>query len=211
MKLIVLGAPGAGKGTQARIISEKYNIPAISTGAIIREAIEEGTEFGKKAKAYIDRGDLLPDDMVIGLVTERVKNDDCKNGFILDGFPRTLNQAKAMKENGIEIDIALSLEVSDDVIVNRLSGRRECSHCRAPYHISAHPPKKEGICDECGSALIMRDDDNPETILSRLKVYHEKTAPLKEYFEGEGILKKIETADTIEDTSEKVFAALGAL
>ncbi len=211
MKLIVLGAPGAGKGTQARIISEKYNIPAISTGAIIREAIEEGTEFGKKAKAYIDRGDLLPDDMVIGLVTERVKNDDCKNGFILDGFPRTLNQAKAMKENGIEIDIALSLEVSDEVIVNRLSGRRECSHCRAPYHISAHPPKKEGICDECGSALVMRDDDNPETILSRLKVYHEKTAPLKEYFEGEGILKKIETADTIEDTSEKVFAALGAL
>ena len=211
MKLIVLGAPGAGKGTQAKLISEKYNIPAISTGAIIREAIEEGTDFGKKAKVFIDRGDLLPDDMVIGLVTDRVKNDDCKNGFILDGFPRTLNQAKAMKENGIEIDIALSLEVSDEVIVNRLSGRRECSHCRAPYHINAHPPKKEGICDECGSPLIMRDDDNPETILSRLNVYHEKTAPLKEYFEGEGILKKIETADTIEDTSEKVFAALGAL
>ncbi len=211
MKLIVLGAPGAGKGTQAKLISEKYSIPAISTGAIIREAIEEGTEFGKKAKAYIDRGDLLPDNMVIGLVTDRVKNPDCKNGFILDGFPRTLNQAKGMKENGIEIDIALSLEVCDEVIVNRLSGRRECSHCRAPYHISAHPPKKEGICDECGSPLVMRDDDNPETILSRLSVYHEKTAPLKEYFEGMGILKKIETADTIEDTSEKVFAALGAL
>lgn len=211
MKLIVLGAPGAGKGTQAKVISEKYNIPAISTGAIIREAIEEGTEFGKKAKVYIDKGDLLPDDMVIGLVVERVNADDCKNGFILDGFPRTIAQAHAMKENGINIDMALSLEVCDDVIVKRLSGRRECSHCRAPYHVDAHPPKKEGVCDFCGAPLITREDDNPETVLSRLTVYHEKTAPLKKYFEDEGVLKKVETEDTIEATSQNVFSALETL
>ena len=211
MKLIMLGAPGAGKGTQAKLISEKLNIPAISTGAIIREAIEEGTEFGKQAKVYIDRGDLLPDEMVIGLVTERLKEDDCKNGFIFDGFPRTLNQAVTMEENGIKIDMALSLEVEDEVIVKRLSGRRECSHCRTPYHIVSHPPKKDGVCDECGAPLITREDDNPETILSRLKVYHEKTAPLKEFFEKEGILKKIPGKDTIEETTEEVMEALKSL
>lgn len=211
MKLIMLGAPGAGKGTQAKLISEKLNIPAISTGAIIREAIEEGTEFGKQAKVYIDRGDLLPDEMVIGLVTERLKEDDCKNGFIFDGFPRTLNQAVTMEENGIKIDMALSLEVEDEVIVKRLSGRRECSHCRTPYHVVSHPPKKDGVCDECGSPLITREDDNPETILSRLKVYHEKTAPLKEFFEKEGILKKITGKDTIEETTEEVMEALKSL
>ncbi len=211
MKLIMLGAPGAGKGTQAKLISEKLNIPAISTGAIIREAIEEGTQFGKQAKVYIDRGDLLPDEMVIGLVTERLKEDDCKNGFIFDGFPRTLNQAVTMEENGIKIDMALSLEVEDEVIVERLSGRRECSHCRTPYHIVSHPPKKDGVCDECGAPLITREDDNPETILSRLKVYHEKTAPLKEFFEKEGILKKITGKDTIEETTEEVMEALKSL
>ena len=211
MKLIMLGAPGAGKGTQAKLISEKLNIPAISTGAIIREAIEEGTEFGKQAKVYIDRGDLLPDEMVIGLVTERLKEDDCKNGFIFDGFPRTLNQAVTMEKNGIKIDMALSLEVEDEVIVKRLSGRRECSHCRTPYHVVSHPPKKDGVCDECGSPLITREDDNPETILSRLKVYHEKTAPLKEFFEKEGILKKIPGKDTIEETTEEVMEALKSL
>ena len=211
MKLIMLGAPGAGKGTQAKLISEKLNIPAISTGAIIREAIEEGTEFGKQAKVYIDRGDLLPDEMVIGLVTERLKEDDCKNGFIFDGFPRTLNQAVTMEENGIKIDMALSLEVEDEVIVKRLSGRRECSHCRTPYHVVSHPPKKDGVCDECGSPLITREDDNPETILLRLKVYHEKTAPLKEFFEKEGILKKIPGKDTIEETTEEVMEALKSL
>ena len=211
MKLIMLGAPGAGKGTQAKLISEKLNIPAISTGAIIREAIEEGTEFGKQAKVYIDRGDLLPDEMVIGLVTERLKEDDCKNGFIFDGFPRTLNQAVTMEKNGIKIDMALSLEVEDEVIVKRLSGRRECSHCRTPYHVVSHPPKKDGVCDECGAPLITREDDNPETILSRLKVYHEKTAPLKEFFEKEGILKKIPGKDTIEETTEEVMEALKSL
>ena len=211
MKLIMLGAPGAGKGTQAKEISEKLNIPAISTGAIIREAIEEGTEFGKKAKVYIDRGDLLPDEMVIGLVIERIKEDDCKNGFILDGFPRTLNQAVTMEESGIMIDMALSLEVEDEVIVERLSGRRECSHCRTPYHVVSHPPKKDGVCDECGAKLIAREDDNPETILSRLKVYHEKTAPLKEFFEREGILRKITGKDTIEETTAAVMEALKSL
>ncbi len=211
MKLIVLGAPGAGKGTQAKLISKKLNIPAISTGAIIREAIEEGTDFGKKAKVYIGRGDLLPDEMVIGLVSERIKLSDCKNGFILDGFPRTLNQAVTMEESGIKIDMALSLEVEDEVIVERLSGRRECSHCRTPYHVVSHPPKKEGVCDECGSQLIIREDDNPETILSRLKVYHEKTAPLKDFFSREGILKKIPGKDSIEETTEAVMEALKSL
>ena len=211
MKLIVLGAPGAGKGTQAKLISEKLNIPAISTGAIIREAIEEKTKFGMMAKTYIDKGELVPDDAIIAMVTDRLKNDDCNKGYILDGFPRTLNQAKAMEDNGIKIDMALSLEVEDEVIVKRLSGRRECSHCRTPYHVETHPPKREGICDECGAPLITREDDNPDTVIARLKVYHEKTAPLKEYFESKGILKKIVGEATIEATTDNVMAALKSL
>lgn len=208
MKLIIMGAPGAGKGTQANIISEKLNIPAISTGAIIREAIEEKTEFGLMAKTYIDEGELLPDDAVIGMVTERLKEDDCKDGYILDGFPRTLDQAKVMEQNGIKIDMALSLEVDDEIIVARLSGRRECVHCRTPYHIVSMPPQKSGICDKCGAALIAREDDVPETIRHRLAVYHEKTAPLKEYFESKGILKKVVGEKAIEDTTAKVMAVL---
>ncbi len=211
MKLIVMGAPGAGKGTQAEIVSEKYNIPAISTGAIIREAIEEGSEFGLMAKSYIDKGALLPDDVVIDMVVQRLKNSDCKNGFILDGFPRTIPQAKAMEENGIEVDAVLSLDVEDDVIVRRLSGRRECSHCRTPYHVDNNPPKKEGICDKCGAPLITREDDNEKTVLSRLEVYHEKTAPLKEYFAGTGKLKTVQSADSIEKTTENVIAVLQSL
>ena len=211
MKLIVLGAPGAGKGTQAKLISEKLDIPAISTGAIIREAIEEKTKFGVMAKTYIDKGELVPDDAIIAMVTDRLKNDDCNKGYILDGFPRTLNQAKAMEDNGIKIDMALSLEVEDEVIVKRLSGRRECSHCRTPYHVEIHPPKREGICDECGAPLITREDDNPDTVIARLKVYHEKTAPLKEYFESKGILKKIVGEATIEATTDNVMAALKSL
>ncbi len=211
MKLIVLGAPGAGKGTQAKLISEKLDIPAISTGAIIREAIEEKTKFGMMAKTYIDKGELVPDDAIIAMVTDRLKNDDCNKGYILDGFPRTLNQAKAMEDNGIKIDMALSLEVEDEVIVKRLSGRRECSHCRTPYHVEIHPPKREGICDECGAPLITREDDNPDTVIARLKVYHEKTAPLKEYFESKGILKKIVGEATIEATTDNVMAALKSL
>lgn len=208
MKLIIMGAPGAGKGTQANIISEKLNIPAISTGAIIREAIEEKTEFGLMAKTYIDEGELLPDDAVIGMVTERLKEDDCKDGYILDGFPRTLDQAKVMEQNGIKIDMALSLEVDDEIIVARLSGRRECVHCRTPYHIVSMPPQKSGICDKCGATLIAREDDVPETIRHRLAVYHEKTAPLKEYFESKGILKKVVGEKAIEDTTAKVMAVL---
>lgn len=211
MKLIILGAPGAGKGTQAEMLSEKFSIPAISTGAIIREAIEKKTPFGLKAKAYIDKGELLPDDAVIDMLIKRISLDDCKDGYILDGFPRTVSQAEALLDNGIKIDTALSLEVDDDVIVDRLAGRRECSSCRAPYHIKANPPKTEGICDRCGAPLIQREDDNPDTIKARLKVYHEKTAPVKKYYEEKGLLKRVVGKSTIEATAQEVLSSLGNL
>ncbi len=212
MKLILLGAPGAGKGTQAKILTEKLNIPAISTGAIIREAIEAKTPFGIEAKAYIDKGELLPDELMIPVIEERLKEDDCKNGYILDGFPRTINQAKFMdKEGGDWLDMALSLEVEDEVIVDRLSGRRECSKCRAPYHIRTNPPKKAGICDLCGGEIIAREDDKAEIIKSRLDIYHKKTAPLKDYFREKGILKEIVSQSNIEDTSEKILKAIESL
>lgn len=211
MKLIMLGAPGAGKGTQAAILSEKFSIPAISTGAIIREAIENETPFGLKAKSYMDKGLLVPDEAVIEIFLNRIAKDDCKNGYILDGFPRTVNQAKAMEESGIEIDTALSLEVDDDVIVERLSGRRECSHCRTPYHIVSNPPKVEGICDKCSSALISREDDVPEIIASRLKVYHAATAPVKEFYEAKGKLVKVVGEDGVDATANSVFNALKKL
>lgn len=211
MKLIMLGAPGAGKGTQAEILSEKFSIPAISTGAIIREAIEKKTPFGLKAKEYIDKGLLLPDEAVIDIFLNRIAKPDCKEGYILDGFPRTVNQAKAMEDNGIEIDTALSLEVDDGVIVDRLSGRRECSSCRAPYHVTGNPPKNEGVCDKCGAPLIIRADDNPETIKARLEVYHEQTAPVKEYYEAKGKLTKIECEPTIEDTTRCILSSLESM
>lgn len=211
MKLIILGAPGAGKGTQAEMLSEKFSIPAISTGAIIREAIEKKTPFGLKAKAYIDKGELLPDDAVIDMLIKRISLDDCKDGYILDGFPRTVSQAEALLDNGIKIDTALSLEVDDDVIVDRLAGRRECSSCRAPYHVKANPPKTEGICDRCGAPLIQREDDNPDTIKARLKVYHEKTAPVKKYYEEKGLLKRVVGKSTIEATAQEVLSSLGNL
>ncbi|MBQ8587847.1 MAG: adenylate kinase [Clostridia bacterium] len=211
MKLIILGAPGAGKGTQAEMLSEKFSIPAISTGAIIREAIEKKTPFGLKAKAYIDKGELLPDDAVIDMLMHRIAMDDCRNGYILDGFPRTVSQAEALLNNGIKIDTALSLEVDDDVIVDRLAGRRECSSCRAPYHVKANPPKTEGICDRCGAPLIQREDDNPETIKARLKVYHEKTAPVKKYYEEKGLLKRVVGKSTIDATAQEVLSSLGNL
>ena len=211
MKLIILGAPGAGKGTQAEMLSEKFSIPAISTGAIIREAIEKKTPFGLKAKAYIDKGELLPDDAVIDMLMHRIAMDDCRNGYILDGFPRTVSQAEALLNNGIKIDTALSLEVDDDVIVDRLAGRRECSSCRAPYHVKANPPKAEGICDRCGAPLIQREDDNPETIKARLKVYHEKTAPVKKYYEEKGLLKRVVGKSTIDATAQEVLSSLGNL
>jgi len=211
MKLIILGAPGAGKGTQAEMLSEKFSIPAISTGAIIREAIEKKTPFGLKAKAYIDKGELLPDEAVIDMLIKRISLDDCKDGYILDGFPRTVSQAEALLDNGIKIDTALSLEVDDDVIVDRLAGRRECSSCRAPYHVKANPPKTEGICDRCGAPLIQREDDNPDTIKARLKVYHEKTAPVKKYYEEKGLLKRVVGKSTIEATAQEVLSSLGNL
>ena len=205
MKVILLGAPGAGKGTQAEKISQKFNIPAISTGYIIRHAIAEGTELGKLAKVYIDEGKLLPDDVVTQLLLERLDKEDCKNGFILDGYPRTLNQAKALDELGIAVDKVVSIAVSDDDVIARLSGRRECTKCGIPYHISHNKPSVEGICDVCGGELIQRADDNPETIKNRLVVYHEMTEPLMRYYTESGRLNVVESQNTVEKTTEKVF------
>ena len=209
MKIIMLGAPGAGKGTQAEVLSEKFGIPTISTGAIIRQAIKNGTKVGREAKDYIDKGLLVPDAVVIGIISERLKEDDCKDGFILDGFPRTIAQAEALDEFGVEIDTALSLEVDDDVIVKRLSGRRECSSCGATYHIDSKPSKKDGLCDKCGSELTTRRDDNPETIQSRLDVYHEQTEPLKDFYAKKGKLVKVVGRNTVEETTASVVDALG--
>ena len=209
MKIIMLGAPGAGKGTQAEVLSEKFGIPTISTGAIIRQAIKNGTKVGREAKDYIDKGLLVPDAVVIGIISERLKEDDCKDGFILDGFPRTIAQAEALDEFGVEIDTALSLEVDDDVIVKRLSGRRECSSCGATYHIDSKPSKKDGLCDKCGSKLTTRRDDNPETIQSRLDVYHEQTEPLKDFYAKKGKLVKVVGRNTVEETTASVVEALG--
>jgi adenylate kinase len=205
MKVILLGAPGAGKGTQAEKISQKFNIPAISTGYIIRHAIAEGTELGKLAKVYIDEGKLLPDDVVTKLLLERLDKEDCKNGFILDGYPRTLNQAKALDELGIAVDKVVSIAVSDDDVIARLSGRRECTKCGIPYHISHNKPTVEGICDVCGGELIQRADDNPETIKNRLVVYHETTEPLIKYYIESKRLNVVESQNTVEKTTEKVL------
>ncbi len=209
MKLIILGAPGAGKGTQAEILSDKLNVPAISTGAIIREEIENKTPFGIKAKTYIDKGQLLPDDDITKKLLERIGRDDCKNGYILDGYPRTVAQAQILENSDIEIDAVLSLEVEDNVIIERLSGRRECTQCRAPYHIKNNPPKKEGICDRCGAPLKIRDDDNPETIAKRLEVYHEKTAPVMDYYRSNGKLVSVKSESSIDTTAKNVLVSLG--
>ena len=183
MKLILLGAPGAGKGTQAELICERLSIPTISTGNMIREAMKNGTEMGAKAKAFVDAGNLVPDEVVIGIIKERLANDDCANGFILDGFPRTIPQAEALDNMGIEIDTVLSIEVADEKIVKRMSGRRVCEKCGASYHLEYKKSKVDGICDACGGNLVCRKDDAPETVLDRLKVYHEQTEPLKGYYE----------------------------
>ena len=208
MKLILLGAPGAGKGTQAELICEKLNIPAISTGNIIREAMKQGTEMGKKAKERVDAGQLVPDEVVIGIIKERLSQDDCKGGFILDGFPRTIPQAEALDTMGIEIDKVLSIEVSDENIIRRMSGRRVCPDCGASYHIEYKKPAKEGICNACGASLIIRKDDKPETVLDRLNVYHEQTEPLKDYYKACGKLVIVEGQDEVEDTTRLVLAAL---
>lgn len=209
MKLIMLGAPGAGKGTQAAIICEKYSIPTISTGAIIRAAIRGGTPVGKQAKDYIDKGLLVPDEVIIGIIKERLAEDDCKNGFILDGFPRTTAQADALEKMGISIDYAVSIEVDDSIILDRLGGRRECSGCGATYHIKYNPSKSGDKCEKCGGELITRPDDCEETIMSRLKVYHETTEVLKDYYEKRGKLIKINGDAGVDEITKEIFAALG--
>ena len=209
MKLILLGAPGAGKGTQAELIARKLNIPTISTGNILREAIRNGTPTGLRAKALMDEGKLVPDDVILGIVGERVAREDCANGYILDGVPRTIPQAEALEEMGIRMDCVVSIEIDDSVIVERMSGRRVCGTCGASYHITANPPKVEGVCDACGSELIIRKDDLPETVQNRLKVYHEQTEALKGFYEKLGKLKLVEGNQPIEDANRDIMAALG--
>lgn len=209
MKITIMGPPGGGKGTQAERLSALLNIPHISTGAIIRNAIREKTQLGITAEGYIAQGHLVPDELVIDMVSDRLKEKDCENGYILDGFPRTLPQAYSMDENGIKLDYALNLDVADDVIVSRLSGRRECKVCAAPYHVEFNPPLKNGICDKCGGELITRSDDVPETIRERLGVYHKQTEPLVEFYKEKNLLVNVIGRDSIEDTTEAVLEALG--
>ena len=210
MKLIFLGAPGAGKGTQADIFAAELHIPTISTGNILRAAIADGTETGKKAKSYMDAGQLVPDEVILNIVKERLEQPDCQGGYILDGVPRTLAQAQALEEMGVTFDKVVSLEVSDQAIVERMSGRRVCGQCGVPYHVTAHPPKREGVCDACGGALIQRKDDAPETVLDRLKVYHVQTEPLKEFYAQRGLLREVPgDGGSIEATSQAVREALG--
>ncbi len=210
MKLILLGAPGAGKGTQSANISEKYGIPAISTGDILRSALKAGTKLGLEAKSYMDAGKLVPDEVVIGLIQEKLASDDCKNGFILDGFPRSIPQAEALDAMGIQMDVVLSLEVADEKIVERMSGRRVCS-CGASYHVAYLPPKTEGICDKCGAELYVRADDAEATVRKRLETFHAQTEPLKEYYGAKGILLSVEGREEVEDTSAAVLAALATV
>lgn len=208
MKLILLGAPGAGKGTQAEIICDKLHIPAISTGNIIREAMKTGTQMGVKAKAFVDEGKLVPDEVVIGIIKERLAQSDCEKGFILDGFPRTIPQAEALDAMGIELDRVISIEVPDEKITRRMSGRRTCPGCGATYHIEYKPAKSQGVCDQCGEALVQRKDDAPETVLDRLRVYHEQTEPLKDYYSRSGKLRTVEGQEEVADTTRLTLAAL---
>ena len=208
MNLILLGAPGAGKGTQAEVICDKLGVPTISTGNIIREALSKGTEMGIKAKSFIDAGQLVPDDVVIGIIKERLAKDDCKNGFILDGFPRTIPQAEALDAMGVVIDKVIDIEVPDDKIVQRLSGRRVCADCGASYHLEYKKPEKEGICNVCGGKLVQRKDDHPDTVLDRLKVYHEQTEPLKDYYSKAGLLKVVEGQEEVAATTALTLKAL---
>ena len=208
MKLIMLGAPGAGKGTQAEILSERLSIPTISTGNIIREALKSGTEMGVRAKSYMDEGKLVPDEVVIGIIRERLAKDDCKNGFILDGFPRTIPQAEALDNMGAAIDRVIDLEVPDEKIVERMSGRRVCESCGASYHTLFKKPAVDGKCDKCGGTLVQRKDDHPDTVKERLRVYHEQTEPLKAYYQKQGKLAVVEGQDAVEDTTRLTLAAV---
>jgi adenylate kinase len=209
MKLILLGAPGAGKGTQAEVISEKYNIPTISTGNIIRAALKNGTEMGLKAKSFIDAGNLVPDDVVIGIIKERLAENDCQNGYILDGFPRTIPQAEALDELGFNIDKALSIEVADEEIVKRMSGRRVCEKCGASYHTEYKKPAVDGKCNFCEGKLVIRKDDEPETVLNRLSVYHEQTQPLIDYYSAKGVMKEVDGTVDMNDVFDAIVAILG--
>jgi adenylate kinase len=209
MKLILLGAPGAGKGTQAEVICDKLDIPAISTGNILREAIKNSTEMGLKAKSFIDSGALVPDDVIISIIKERLKEDDCKNGFILDGVPRTVAQAKALEDMGVDIDKVVDIEVADDAIVKRLSGRRVCSACGASYHTQYKPSAKPDVCDRCGGSLIVRKDDEPSTVLERLNTYHELTEPLVDFYKQRDKLVVVEGQEQVEDTTKLMFQKLG--
>ena len=208
MNLILMGAPGAGKGTQSERISEQWGIPAISTGEILRAAIKAGTELGAQAKLFIDKGQFVPDEVVVGIIKETLSSEACKNGFILDGFPRTISQAEALEEMGVHIDCALSLEINDEAIVKRMSGRRMCSKCGVSYHIEHKKPIKDNICDRCGSSLYIRVDDAAETVLERLAIFHEQTEPLKSFYEERGLLKCVSSEAGVEETAALVFEAL---
>lgn len=214
MKIIMLGAPGAGKGTQAKMIAAKYGIPHVSTGDIFRANIKNGTELGKKAKTYMDAGQLVPDSLTVDLLIDRISQEDCVNGYVLDGFPRTIPQAQcledALKARGEAVDYAINVEVPDSNIVNRMGGRRACVTCGATYHIVHIPPKTEGICDKCGSELILRDDDKPETVQNRLKVYHEQTQPLIDFYSAKGVLKEVDGTQDMNAVFEDIVKILGA-
>ena len=214
MKIIMLGAPGAGKGTQAKMIADKYAIPHISTGDIFRANIKNGTELGKKAKTYMDQGLLVPDELTVDLVIDRVSQDDCKNGYVLDGFPRTIPQAEsldaALTKLGEKIDYAVNVEVPDENIINRMSGRRACLSCGATYHIVHIPTKVEGICDRCNAELVLRDDDKPETVKKRLDVYHEQTQPLIDYYSGKGVMVEVDGTQDMKDVFADIVKILGA-
>jgi adenylate kinase len=208
MKLILLGAPGAGKGTQAEILKETLGIPTISTGNILRAAIKNGTPVGLKAKEYMDAGHLVPDDVIIGVINERLQEADCANGFILDGVPRTIAQAEALEKAGISFDAVVAIEVPDEKIVQRMSGRRVCETCGRSYHIVSVPSKVDGVCDSCGGRLVQRKDDKPETVLDRLSVYHKETEPLKGFYEARGILKTVPDQPTLDETTQAILAVL---
>jgi len=212
MNIVFLGPPGAGKGTQAKILIERYGIPQISTGDMLREHRAKGTELGKKAQEYMDKGQLVPDEIILGMVKERLSQPDCQKGFILDGFPRTVVQAEALdkllSEMGKKLDFALALIVPDDLLVERLTGRRTCKNCGMMYHIKYKPPKVEGKCDVCGGELYQRPDDNEETVRNRLKVYHEQTAPLIEYYKNKGILREIDGSKSIEEITQQIISIL---
>ena len=210
MNIIMLGAPGAGKGTQAAVLCEHFGIPTISTGNMIREALKNGTEMGLKAKSFMDEGKLVPDEVVIGIVKERLAEDDCKKGFILDGVPRTIPQAETLDSMGVDIQYVINIDVSDERIINRMSGRRVCENCGRPYHLVNLKPKKDGVCDDCGGTLVQRKDDHPDTVLARLDVYHKETEPLADYYKKQGKLVNVVGQDNVDETTDLILKAIEA-